>query len=192
MRYIGWRERRKEGSEEGRQRRKFEILDVILQERALTHLEKTKIRCERRKEDDETRQKSLRGKTIVDLASSSKREKNAPEELLEQEVDEDEKRSVSDSLSQLELSLLGNVETLDVLFVLIELGVIQLIPRSGNEDLVSSDMTGSSVVSAVRDPPRVIGDSKSRVNDPSDGVVDSLKEREKEDEEDSWSDAFRD
>jgi len=48
------------------------------------------------------------------------------------------------------------------------------------------------VVSAVRDPPRVVGDSKSRVNDPSDGVVDSLKEREKEDEEDSWSDAFRD
>jgi len=176
-------EEKREKKEEGRQRRGLEIFESPLDANLLTHL------GNRKEIDTKTEKGEERGRTEIRKTSRRKttrtrREKraNEPEKLLEQEVDEDEERSVSDSLSQLELSLLGDVETLDVLLGLVEFGVVQLIPGSGNEDLVSSDVTGSSVVSTVRDPPGVVRNSESRVNDPSDRVVDGLKEEERDEE----------
>lgn len=104
-----------------------------------------------------------------------KTRKDAPKKLLSEKVDEDEEGSVSNGLGELELSLLGDVQSLEIFLLLVELGVLVLLPGSGNEDLVSSNVSGGRVMSTVRDPPRVVWDSKSRVKNPSDSVVDGLK-----------------
>lgn len=97
-----------------------------------------------------------------------------PEELLGEEVDQDEERCVANGLLQLELPGLGDVEAFDVLGRFVKLGVLELIAGPGHEDFVTSEMSSGSVVTAVRDPPRVVRDGQSRVQDPSDGVVDGL------------------
>jgi hypothetical protein len=44
----------------------------------------------------------------------------------------------------------------------------------GDKDLVAGKVAGGSVVAAVRDTPRVVGDEEERVKDPADRVVDGL------------------
>lgn len=49
-----------------------------------------------------------------------------------------------------------------------------LLARARNKDLIAVDVTGRGVVPAMRDAPGVVRDAESRVEDPSNGVVDRL------------------
>jgi hypothetical protein len=69
-----------------------------------------------------------------------------------------------------------SLETLDLL-LLLDSGVTELGSGPGNKDLVSGEVTGSSVVLAVRDPPRMVRDEEDRVENPSNKVVDPLAGR---------------
>jgi len=67
----------------------------------------------------------------------------------------------------------------------IELGVLELVPSSSDEDLVSSSVSASSVMPSVRNPPRVVGNHPDGVKNPSDEIVVSLrrgKERKRREE----------
>lgn len=64
----------------------------------------------------------------------------------------------------------------------IELGVLELAPGSSDEDLISSSVSTGSVMSSVRDPPRVVRDHPDRVKNPSDEVVVSLRGKGSRDE----------
>lgn len=68
------------------------------------------------------------------------------------------------------------LQTEEILLGRVKLGVLELVPGSSDEDLVSSSVSTSSVMSSVRNPPRVVGDHPDRVKDPSDKVVVSLEE----------------
>lgn len=67
------------------------------------------------------------------------------DELLGEKVDEDEQGSVTDSLGELVLSLLGNVEALNVLLGLVKSGVLELVSGSRNEDPDETQSTRTSV-----------------------------------------------
>lgn len=49
-----------------------------------------------------------------------------------------------------------------------------LSARFGYKDLVSLHRTRRGVVTSMTDPPAVVRDEESRVEDPADGVVDGL------------------
>jgi hypothetical protein len=95
------------------------------------------------------------------------------EQLLDYQVSQDDDRSIANSVLQFLLPLLADGNTL-VLSLLLDLGNSQLGPGSGNKDLIPGDVTGSGVVTTVRDPPRVVRDQEGRVQDPSYRVVDGL------------------
>lgn len=96
------------------------------------------------------------------------------EELLSEQVSHHEKWGIADGLGKFELSSLGDVEAFDILFALIESGVAMLVSGAGNENLITSEVTGSSVMSAMRDSPAVVRNTNGRMKNPSNGVVDGL------------------
>ena len=49
-----------------------------------------------------------------------------------------------------------------------------LLTSAGNENFITSEVTRSSVVTSVRDSPRVVRNEESRVQDPANGVVEGL------------------
>lgn len=94
--------------------------------------------------------------------------------LLSEQVSHHEKWGIADGLGKFELSSLGDVEAFDILFALIESGVAMLVSGAGNENLITSEVTGSSVMSAMRDSPAVVRNTNGRMKNPSNSVVDGL------------------
>lgn len=124
-------------------------------------------------EDDGVRVKVVGELGIVLLSRGVPDQVHRPsEELLSDQVDHDVKRSVSDSLGELGLLLLGDVHAINVFLCLVERGVAMLVSGSRNEDLISGEVAGSGVMSTVRDSPAVVRDADGRVKNPSDSIVD--------------------
>lgn len=55
--------------------------------------------------------------------------------------------------------------------------VAELLSSPGDKDLITSQVAGRSMVPTVRNPPTVIRNKQSRVQNPSNSVVDSLTGR---------------
>lgn len=53
-----------------------------------------------------------------------------------------------------------------------------LVPRLGNEDHITLEVTGGLVVFAMRDLPREVRDQQSGMAEPADGIVEGLGWRE--------------
>ena len=94
------------------------------------------------------------------------------EDLSDEKVEADHNRRVLNSLSELLLTELGNVDTKDLVLV----GGAETDLASGlwDEDFVAGKVTGGGVVTTVGDPPRVVRDKQHGVDDETNGVVDLL------------------
>jgi hypothetical protein len=75
------------------------------------------------------------------------------------------KLSKMNSLDAKQLALLLDLET-------------EILSGLGDENLITGQVASGGVVSTVRDSPRVVRDQESRVDEPSDSVVNVLGRRE--------------
>lgn len=93
--------------------------------------------------------------------------------LLQDQVAQDVERRISDRLLELLLPGLGNVESVNLGFLL-DLADTGVRPRAGHKDFVPGHVSRRGVVTRVRDSPRVIRDQEGGMQDPSDSIVDRL------------------
>lgn len=125
---------------------------------------------------------------VVELTRSVAEEVQRPaEELLNEDVGQVVEGSILENLGKPLapglLNLRGTDLLLDGVFIV---GVVSrfgsglkgetatLLTGTGNEDLVTGQVTGGGVVAGVRDSPRVVRNEKGRVKNPADGVVEGL------------------
>lgn len=130
-------------------------------------------------EDDGSGVKVVCALGVVELSRGVLDQVQGPaEDLLQEHVVQERDGRLIDRLAQLLLARSRDAQA-RVLALLLDLGVAELLAGSGHVHLVTRQVVRRSVVSAVRDSPRVVRHKQRRVQEPSDRVVDLLRRRER-------------
>jgi hypothetical protein len=111
---------------------------------------------------------------VVRLSTGVHNKVSGPsEDLANEQVEANHDRRVLESFTELVLSELGKVHT-EHFTLLLDGTNPNDASGLGNKDFVTSKVTGSGVVTTVGNSPGVVRNEEQRVNDQTDGVVDSL------------------